>query len=448
MGFQVGYSPTTGDKIVFHDIFGVVAIISVLLKRNTESSETRKMRLAYQYRLRLTKHQVIEIERWLEMLRCQYNYLLAERFNWYEQNRTSVNACPLVCYLPKLRDRPDYYSQKRSLVQLKKDRPWYGGVQSQVLQDCVKRVDLAFKRYLKGDCTGKRSGKPRFKGKGRYRSFVFPSMGKAPIKGNRLTLPKFGSVKLVLHRPIPDGFKIKTATISRKADGYYVTLSILDDTVPSPIPLNSVTNPIGIDLGLKSFLVKSDGSEVVIPQYYRKAQKRLKRAQKAVRRKEKGSSNRRKAVTKLGKFHKRVADTRKDFHLKTAKGLLDNHDLVAHEKLNIKGLAKTRLAKSILDAGWGQFLSILATKAENAGLLTVAVNPTNTSQNCSNCGYKVPKKLSQRWHSCPKCGYQADRDVNAAKNILDLAVGHPVSSKAYRATEPLGGVDKKPALSR
>ena len=404
------------------------------------------MRLAYQYRLRPTKQQVAELDRWLEMLRCQYNYLLASRFDWYERNRTSVSACPLVCHLPELKDKPDYYSQKRSLVQLKKERPWYGDIQSQVLQDCVKRVDLAFKRYLKGDGNGKRSGKPRFKGKGRYRSMMFPSMGKTPISGNRLNLPKFGSVKFISHRSIPDGFKIKTAIISRKADGWYATLSIQDDTVPLPIASETVNNPIGIDMGLKSFLVKSDGSEVAIPQYYRKARKKLKKAAMSVSRKKKGSVNRQKAIKRLGLAHKKVADTRKDFHFQTAKSLLDSHDLVAHEKLNIKGLARTRLAKSILDAGWGQFLSILANKAENAGLLTVAVNPKNTSVNCSNCGTKVPKKLKDRVHSCPKCGYTADRDVNAARNILKLAVGHPVKDKAYRVTEPLGGVGKKPAL--
>lgn len=405
------------------------------------------------------------------MCRHQYNYLLADRFDWYERNRTSVNACPLVCYLPDLREKPDYYSQKRSLVQLKKDRPWYGEIQSQVLQDCVKRVELAFQRYLKGDGHGNRSGKPRFKGKGRYRSLTFPSMGKNPITGNQLTLPKFGKVKLVYHRPIPDGFQIKTATVTRKADGYYVTLSIQDDSVPSPISKDLIQNPIGIDLGLKSFLIQSDGSDVPIPQYYRKAQKRLRKVQKAVSRKVKGSQNRRQAIEKLGKAHKKVADTRKDFHFKTAKYLTARYDLIAFEKLNIKGLAKTRLAKSILDAGWGQFLSILQTKAENAGLLAVAVNPNGTSQNCSSCGHKVPKTLKDRVHSCPKCGYTEDRDVNAAKNILNLsqcglgvspigatgvAVGHPVSSKAYRASvreaspkeKVIAGVGKKPALYR
>ncbi|WP_424094976.1 RNA-guided endonuclease InsQ/TnpB family protein [Moorena producens] len=405
------------------------------------------MRAAYQYRLRLTKNQEREVERWLDMLRHQYNYLLADRFNWYEQNRCSINSCPLVCYLPDLRNNPDYFSQKKTLPQLKKDRPWYKVVQSQVLQDCVKRVDLAFKRFLKGDSNGKKSGRPRFKSKDRYKSFTFPSLSKDPINGNILTLPKFGKVKMIYHRPIPEGFKIKTATITRKSDGYYVTLSIQDEFVPNIIPVDSATNPIGVDMGLKSFLIKSDGSEVPIPQYYRKAQKRLKKIQKAVSRSKKGSNNRKKAVSRLGKAHKKVADTRKDFHFKTAKGLLDNHDLVAHEKLNIKGLAKTKMAKSILDAGWGQFLSILSTKAENAGLVTVAVNPRNTSQNCSNCGTKVPKKLKDRIHSCPHCGYTEDRDVNAAINILKLAVGHPVGNKAFRVSEPVGGVGKKPTLT-
>ena len=392
------------------------------------------MRYAYQYRLRLAKSQIAKVEKWLDMLRHQYNYLLADRFNWFEQNRCPINSCPLVCHLPDLRNNPDYFSQKKTLPQLKKDRPWYSYIHAHVLQDCVKRVDLAFKRFLKGDSNGKKSGRPRFKSKNRYKSFTFPSLSKNPINGNILTLPKFGKVKMIYHRPIPEGFKIKTATITRKADGYYVTLSIQDDSVPEVIPVDSVENPIGIDMGLKSFLVKSDGSEVPIPQYYRKAQKRLKKIQKVVSRSKKGSNNRKKAVSKLGKAHKRVADTRKDFHFKTAKGLLNNHDLVAHEKLNIKGLAKTKLAKSILDAGWGQFLSILSVKALNAGLITKAVNPRNTSQNCSNCGTKVPKKLKDRIHSCPHCGFTADRDVNAAINILNLAVGRPVSSKACRVT--------------
>ena len=404
------------------------------------------MRISYQYRLRLNKQQQDVIDNTLDMLRCQYNFQLAQRFDWYEKNRCSIDKCPLVCHLPELKDQPNKSNQEKSLVQLKKDRPWYKNVHSQVLQEVPKRVEKAFDRWLKGDCNGNKSGKPRFKGKGQYKTFIYKQFKQHHFLGNKIKLSKIGDVKVIVHRPIPDGFKIKTVSVTKKADGYYVTLSLEDKTVPDIIPATKVSNPVGIDMGLKSFLIKSDGTEVKIPQYYRQAQKRLRKIQKAVSRKNKGGNNRKKAVVKLGKAHKKVADTREDFHFKTAKGLLDNHDLIAHEKLNIKGLAKSKLAKSILDAGWGQFLSILSTKAENAGLLTVAVNPRNTSVNCSNCGNKVSKKLSDRVHSCPRCGYTEDRDVNAAKNILNLAVGHPVSSKAYRATEAIAGVGKKPAL--
>jgi len=390
---------------------------------------------AYQYRLRPTKQQVANLDRWLAMLCAQYNYLLADRFNWYEQNRSPVNACSLVCHLPELRDNPDYYSQKKTLPQLKKTHPWYGEIYSQVLQDVVKRVKVTFDRFLKGDSNGKRSGKPRFKARNRYRTFTYPQMlakrgalsaQDGCLQGNLINLPMFGKVKVVLHRPIPDGFKIKTASVTKKADGYYLTLSLEDKTVPE---IKSDFNPdkiTGIDVGLKEFLATSQGETVSIPQHYRKSQKRLRVIQKRVSRRKKGSNGRLKAIKQLGKQHKKVADKRKDFHFKTANWLLSKYDVVAHEDLNVKGLARTKLAKSVLDAGWSSFLSILTNKAENAGLLVVPVSAHNTSQDCSSCGEKVPKKLHIRWHDCINCGCSLDRDHNAAINIKNRAVGQPV----------------------
>ncbi|MBW4628339.1 MAG: transposase [Brasilonema octagenarum HA4186-MV1] len=374
------------------------------------------MRNSYQFRLRQNKQQIIDIERWYSMLCAQYNYLLADRFCWYEENRSPINACPLVCHIPELRDNPNYYSQANSLPNLKKTHPHYKDVHSQVLQDVAKRVNLAFERFLKGDCNGKKSGRPRFKSRDRYRTFTFPKVKEDCIFGNKITLPKLGAIKLVAHRPIPDGFKVKTASITKKADGYYVTLSLEDLTVPTIKPDFNPDKIVGIDMGLKHFLTTSNGAQCPIPQHYRRAEKRLKRANKRVSRRKKGSINRKKAVKQLAIQHKKVADTRKDFHFKTANRLLEGHDVVAHEDLNVKGLAKTHLAKSIHDAGWSSFLSILANKAVNAGLLVVPVNPHNTSQNCSNCGVKVPKKLHERWHSC-QCGCSLDRDHNAAINI-------------------------------
>jgi putative transposase len=405
------------------------------------------MRTAHQYKLRPTKQQAIEIDRWLSMLCAQYNYLLADRFNWYEQNRCPINACPLVCHLPELRDNPDYYSQKKTLPNLKKTHPHYSEIYSQVLQDIVKRVKSTFDRFLSGDSNGKRSGRPRFKARDRYRTFTYPQIKDNCIQGNLINLPMFGKVKIILHRPIPDGFKIKTASVTKKANGYYLTLSLEDATVPT---IKSDFNPdsiTGIDVGLKEFLTTSEGKTVAIPQHYRKSQKRLRVIQKRVSRRKKGSNRRNKSVKQLGKQHKKVADKRKDFHFQTANNLLKKYDVVAVEDLNVKGLARTRLAKSILDAGWSSFLSILTNKAVNAGLLVIPVKASGTSQDCSSCGVKVPKKLHVRWHDCPNCGCSLDRDHNAAINIKNRAVGHSVL-KAHRVSEAIAGFGEKPTLKR
>jgi putative transposase len=403
------------------------------------------MRTAYQYRLRLTSHQVTQMSEWLNLLRRQYNYRLAERFNWHEQNRCDVNSCPLVCHLPELKDQPDFYSQKRDLVNSKRLFPDYQTIHSQVLQNCVERVKRTFDRWLKGDCNGKKSGKPRFKGVGRYRSFTFAQVKPDCINGKFIKLPSFGNMKLILHSPLPEGFKIKTATISCKVDGWYVILSLEDSSVPELIlSLPTVDNTIGIDMGLKSFLLTDEGEEVAIPQPYRKAEKHLKQLQRSLSRAKKGSVRRRKAAKRVAKAHLKVANQRKDFHYKTAKKLLNQRKNVGHEDLNIQGIARSRMAKSTHDAGWGQFLQILSIKAERAGLMTIAVNPNGTTQDCSNCGQKVPKMLQDRWHVCPDCGGSLDRDQNAAINIKHRAVGHPVF-KAQEMPDGMPGVTEKPA---
>ncbi len=405
------------------------------------------MRISYQYRLRPTSRQVALMDGWLELLRRQYNYRLAERFNWWEQNRCDIRACSLtVCHLPQLKDQPTFYSQKRDLVNTKVLFHEYKAIHSQVLQNCIERVHKAFERWLKGDCNGKRAGRPRFKGVGRYRSFTFPQMKQDCIQGKFIHLPKIGAVKLIQHRPLPDGFKIKTATITRKADGWYVTLSLEDATVPEFTPsIPTLENTIGIDVGLSHFLVTDEGEAIEVPQYYRKAQKRLKRLQRAVSRKKKGSNRHKKAVKRLSKAHQKVANQRWDFHHKVAHWLLRKGKHVAHEALNIKGLARTRLAKSVHDAGWGQFLQILAVKAARAGLLTIAVDPKGTSQECSGCGRVVPKGLHERWHYCPHCHLSLPRDQNSARVIKYRAVGHPVL-KAQEMSYAIAGVTEKPAL--
>lgn len=172
------------------------------------------------------------MDEWLNLLRRQYNYRLHERFDWYEMYKCDINSCPLTCSIAGLKDKPTYYSQQNDLPNSKKLFPEYKNIYSQVLQDCVKRVDKTFDRWLKGDSNGKKSGKPRFKSVGRYHSFTYSQLKQDCINGNKINLPKIGWVKLILHRPIPDSFKIKTATITKHCDGWYVNLSLENVSVP------------------------------------------------------------------------------------------------------------------------------------------------------------------------------------------------------------------------
>ncbi len=401
---------------------------------------------AYKYKLRPNKAQIHQFDEWLNLLRMQYNYRLGERFDWYESTRCSINSCSLVsCSIAPILEQPDYYWQKKGLLNTKKLFPEYKEIHSQVLQDCIARVKKAFDRYISADKAGRRSGKPRFKGRGRYHSFTYTQMPQDCIKGNRITLSKIGDVKIILHRPIPDGFKIKTAQIVKNADGWYVVLTLQDATVPIISLDINLDNAVGIDMGLKDFLITSDGETVPIPQFARKAEIDKKLRNKSVSRKKKGSHRRRKAVKRLGLHHQKIARQRKDFHYKSAKQLLDKYDVIGFEDLNVKGLARTRMAKSILDAGWSEFLDILVCKAANAGKLAIAVSPNGTTQNCSNCGTRVLKTIADRWHSCHVCGLELDRDVNAAINVKNIAVGRTVI-KAQRVTEAKAGVAEKPTL--
>ncbi len=387
------------------------------------------MRISYQYKIKPTKQQTTKIDNTLNMLRHQYNFLLTQRFNWYERWGCSIDRCSLICHLPELSEQPNYYNQKASLTELKKERPWYKEIHSQVLQEVPKRVEKAFDRWLKGDVNGKKSGRPRFKGEGQYKTFTYQQFKQHHFSNGFIKLSKIGDVKVIVHRSIPDGFTIKTVSVTKKADGYYVTLSLDDKTVPT-VKLDFDANKIvGIDVGLIDFFVTSDNERVKAPKHLRKAKRKLRKIQKRVSRRKKGSNRRKKAIDKLGKQHKKVADTRKDFHFKTANQLLKKYDVVVVEKLNIKGLARTRLAKSIHDAGWGQFIFILTNKAENAGLSVIPVKPHGTSQECSNCGHKVKKPLSQRMHNCPVCHTSLCRDHNAAINIRNRGA-HDLYKKA------------------
>lgn len=209
---------------------------------------------------------------------------------------------------------------------------------------------------------------------------------------------------------------LQTVTIAREADGWYAIVSCAE--VPTQ-PLPPTGQETGIDVGLKVFLISADGEVVENPRHYRRGEKKLKRAQRRVSRRKKGSKRRRKAVQMLARAHQKVKRQRTDFHHKTALALLREYDTIYLEDLRVANMVRNRhLAKSISDAGWAAFRSILVAKAACAGRRVVAVPPAFTSQDCSGCGECVPKSLSMRTHVCPSCGLVMDRDENAAVNIL------------------------------
>ena len=381
------------------------------------------------------------------MLRHQYNYLLAERFDWWTHNRCAINACPLTCSIAKPSERPEYYGQKRSLVQLKAERPWYQDIHAHVLQDMVKRVDLAFTRFLKGDSNGKRSGKPRFKGEGRYRTFKFPAVKPDCINGNKVTLPKLGPVKFIQHRPIPEGFKIKGAAITLKADGWYITVTLEDKSVPQQPELSiqpTETNSIGVDAGLEYFIACSDGTLIEPPQYFRHSEQKLAVLQQKRELRPRGRKARRKLNGRIAKLHQRIARQRRQFHYETAHKLCHQADVIFIENLRVSNMArknkpkqdkggqylpngqsaKSGLNKSFADAGIGGFLNdILPQVAAKAQCKVIKVNPAGTSQHCAMCLNRVPKSLSDRWHDCSHCGVSIQRDHNSGILIKKVGLG-------------------------
>jgi putative transposase len=367
------------------------------------------------------------METWSELLRRHWNLALAQRLDWLNRTRCQIDRCSIVSEpIGSVPERVDYYSQQSALKETKKLFPEYASIYSEVQQMNLQRLDKAWKRWLVPDKDGKRGGRPKFKKRGEQPSFSFSRVNhpKAAcfLEGNTLRIPKIGAIPVVVHRPIPEGFVLKTATISFKADGFYVSISAEDATVPEPKPLDQVKSVVGIDLGLKVFLATSTGEFVPVPQVYRKALHHLARQQRALSRKKDGSNNRIKAKTRIAKIHQRIARQREMFHYQVAHRLCRNYDLIAIENLNIRGLARTRLAKSIYDVSWGKFITILESVVVKYGVHLVKVNPHNTSQNCSGCGTKVPKTLSVRLHECPKCNLEMDRDENAAINILHKAL--------------------------
>jgi IS605 OrfB family transposase len=306
------------------------------------------------------------------------------------------------------------FQQKLQLKDIRAELPEYAAIHSHVLQDVLARLDKAFQAFFRRVKAGQEPGYPRFHGRNRYHSFTYFEFGNgARLDNGFLVLSKIGRIAVRWSRPIAG--KPKTVTMSREADGWYCCFSCQDVPMQALPPTGQET---GIDLGLESFLTTADGTQVENPRHYRQAQAALRRAQRRVSRRRRGSHRRRKAVALLARKHQKVQRKRRDHHHKTALALVRQYDTIYFEDLQAANMVQNHhLAKSISDAGWAQFCSILSFKAVCAGKKAVAVPPAYTSQACSGCGVIVRKGVSVRWHSCPECGAELHRDHNAALNI-------------------------------
>jgi len=335
-------------------------------------------------------------------------------------------------------DKIDKYSLNKYCAVLAKQFKFVNTLNSTARQASAERAWSAIARFY-DNCKKKVKGKkgyPKFQKNNR--SVEYKNSGwKLSEDRKKITFTdkkNIGTVKLKGTRdlnfyPID---QIKRVRIVKRADGYYVQFCLSIDIREYAKPLEPTKKCVGLDVGLKVFYANSDGETVEIPQYYRQAEKRLNRLNrkksKKFRKGQPQSNNYQKARKRYARKHLRVSRQRKGFVEKEALRVLKSNDFIAYENLNIQGMVKnSRLAKSINDVAWSTFRQWLEYFGFKYGKATVAVAPHNTSQNCSNCGQKVPKSLSTRTHVCPHCGYVEDRDINAAINILKKGlstVGH------------------------
>jgi putative transposase len=311
--------------------------------------------------------------------------------------------------------------QRRVICEAKKtpERAWLAEVPSVVLVQLLNDLHKAYRAFF-SSVSGKRKGPriapPKLKSRKDRRQAIRLTRNGFSIRPNgRLYVAKVGAVKVRWSRDLPS--EPSSVTVVKDASGRYFA-SFVVEVDPEPLPETDAE--VGIDLGLKHFAVLSDGQRITSPRFLRRAERRLKKAQRALSRKQKGSKNREKARLKVAKAHARVADARRDWAHKLSTKIIRENQAVYVEDLAVKGLARTRLAKSVHDAGWAQFVAMLQYKAARYGRIFARVGRfTPTSQVCSTCGaLDGPKPLHVRSWTCAACGTVHDRDLNAAKNIL------------------------------
>ena len=392
---------------------------------------------AFKFRLNPTAKQHVALGAMLGAHAELYNAALQERRDAYRSHGVSIRAA----------------DQMRQLTAIRQARPDQAVWSFTSQQQTLRRLDKSFQSFFRRVKAGETPGYPRFRAASRFDSVDFRhgdgirfiDTGRTRRRGRqteaRLRVQGVGHIRVRLHRPLPEGAKLGQVSIKREGAGrrarWYVIIPV---EVPDHV-LPVTGSRVGIDLGIAHFLTTSDGDHVSNPRHLKTAEERLAAAQQALARKKRGSTRRKAAVARVARLHGTVRRQRLDHAHKAALSLVQNHDLIAHEALTVRNMvrrakpvpdpetpgqwlpngaaAKTGLNKSIHDAAWSQFVSILTAKAACAGRLTIGVNPTNTSRTCSACEHVATEnRLTQAAFACVSCGHTAHADVNAAKNIL------------------------------
>ncbi len=360
------------------------------------------MIVTYQYRILPSKAQHRALETLLESQRELYNAALEERIGAYTQGIIRT-----------------YNDQSKSLTEWRQSDPEAAAFPLNVQRATLRRLDEAYKGFFRRKRQkGTTAGFPRFRGKGWWDSFGFREFIGISLDGAQLRFRGMpGILRVHLHRPLPDEHRIRACTFRRDTKGWKVGFAVEIQAGTSKGNHRSV----GVDLGITTFAALSDGGFIPSLRAARRAQRRLRLAQRALSRKKRGSNSRRKARRNVARCHAEIARARSNHLHRASARLVRDYDVIAIEGLNVQGLARGVLARDVNDASWAKFISMLHYKAERAGARIVEVDARNSSRDCSSCGTTVLKGLHDRVHNCARCGLVIDRDLNAARNVLNRA---------------------------